>query len=188
MYVKSGINVCRVLRRSAETLQNGLFKVLGSCAQARSHLSAPLKLPPNSAKIFLLHPPSCHQSSLSRTMPKRKRPALDEIEIIISRATADLTQVLRVVKGFERQRQSKKSQVAKVTSDAAKVERLEKEALVLKVCILSFPCSLTPQLLIRCFVSVNRSSNYCKRPCHIIYSKGEGPRPVPQSPRSGQKW
>lgn len=65
-------------------------------------------------------------------MPKRKRSDDDtSVETIFSRFRDDLYQALKTVRGFERQRQSKRLRDAKSTPD--KKARIENEVVVLKV-------------------------------------------------------
>ncbi len=64
-------------------------------------------------------------------MPKRKRE--DGIEEIIAKAQNDLHHAFKTAKGFERQRYSKRLQDKKTTPE--KKERIEKEIVVLKVCV-----------------------------------------------------
>ncbi|KAK5661908.1 hypothetical protein OQA88_10017 [Cercophora sp. LCS_1] len=61
-------------------------------------------------------------------MPKRKRE--DDVEEVISRSKGELHQALKLAKGFERQRQSKRLHDPK--TDADKKTRIEKEVVVLK--------------------------------------------------------
>lgn len=68
-------------------------------------------------------------------MPKRKRE--DDIEEVISKARGELHHALKLAKGFERQRQSKRLHDKKTEAD--KKARIEKEVVVLKVCDQSAP-------------------------------------------------
>ena len=62
-------------------------------------------------------------------MPKRKRQ--EDVGEVLSRSRRSLSAALKLVKGFERQRLAKRLKDPKSTP--AKVERLQKEVLVLKV-------------------------------------------------------
>jgi len=64
-------------------------------------------------------------------MAKRKRPIEDTLEAKLPDYRIELFRVLKKVKGFERQRQSK--HLHQADTEPAKRQRLEKEVLVLKV-------------------------------------------------------
>lgn len=67
-------------------------------------------------------------------MPKRKRE--DDVGDVFFRFRNELHHALKVAKGFERQRQSKRLRDPEVPAE--KKARIEKEVAVLKVCCLSF--------------------------------------------------
>lgn len=78
----------------------------------------------------------------ARKMPKRKRTE-DELEEKLAYHRKELLRMLKVAKGFERQRMAKRQRDPKSTPD--KRDRIEKEIVVLKV---RFICSSSSPLLL----------------------------------------
>lgn len=66
-------------------------------------------------------------------MPKRKRSVEEEAEERFSNFRQDLFKALKAAKGLERQRQTKRLRDSKSTPE--KTQRLQKEVVVLKVCL-----------------------------------------------------
>lgn len=66
-------------------------------------------------------------------MLKRKRSAEESVETKFSTFRNDLSRALKAAKGLERQRQGKRLRDSKATPE--KTQRLQKEVVVLKVCL-----------------------------------------------------
>jgi hypothetical protein len=66
-------------------------------------------------------------------MPKRKRTTAETVEEKVAQFGKELHHALKLSKGFERQRQAKRLKDPKAAPE--KVQRIQKEIVVLKVCI-----------------------------------------------------
>jgi hypothetical protein len=67
-------------------------------------------------------------------MPKRKRTTEETVEEQLAKFGQELHHALKLAKGFERQRQAKRLKDSKAAPE--KKERIQKEIVVLKVCVL----------------------------------------------------
>lgn len=65
-------------------------------------------------------------------MPKRKRTVEETVEEQLAKFSQELHHALKLAKGFERQRQTKRLKDSKAPPE--KKERIQKEIAVLKVC------------------------------------------------------